>query len=85
MPSHHRGRHSVLAVAAGVGFALQSVATPAHAARDVALVSGAFRRSIPVRDIEHLAETGEAVGLLKNLLRLSIWSRKHQFSRDLKL
>lgn len=33
--------------------------------------SGAFRRSIPVADMEHLAETGEARGLLGDVLRLS--------------
>ena len=31
---------------------------PLHATTEVALVSGAFRRSIPVKEIEHLAETG---------------------------
>ena len=44
---------------------------PQHAATDVALVSGAFRRSIPGKEFEHLAETGEAIGLLGNLLELS--------------
>ena len=44
---------------------------PLHAATEVALVSGAFRRSIPVKEIEHLAETGEATGLFKDLLELS--------------
>ena len=34
---------------------------PLQAATDVALVSGAFRRSIPVKEIEHLAKTGEVV------------------------
>ena len=71
MLSHHSGRHFCLAMAAGVAIAFQGITTPVHAAKDVALVSGAFRRSIPVKDIVHLAETGEAVGLLKNLLALS--------------
>ena len=31
----------------------------------------AFRRSIPLEEIEHLAETGEATGLLEDLLELS--------------
>ena len=44
---------------------------PLHAATDVTLVSGAFRRSIPVEEFEHLAETGEAIGLLGNLLEIS--------------
>lgn len=63
--------HSCLAMAAGCAIAVQGITTPVHAAKDVALVSGAFRRSIPVKDIEHLAESGEAIGLLKNLLDLS--------------
>ena len=64
-------RRSVLAVAAGMGIGFASLITPAHAAKDVALVSGAFRRSIPVKEIEHLADTGEAIGLLKTLLAFS--------------
>ena len=64
-------RSSLLAAAAGLGISWTSVTQPLHAATDVALVSGAFRRSIPVKEFEHLAETGEAVGLLKNLLVLS--------------
>ena len=64
-------RSSLLAAAAGIGISWSSVIQPLHAATDVALVSGAFRRSIPVKEFEHLAETGEAIGLLKNLLELS--------------
>ena len=64
-------RSSLLAAAAGLGISWTSVMQPLHAATDVAIVSGAFRRSIPVKEFEHLAETGEAVGLLKNLLVLS--------------
>ena len=64
-------RSSLLAAAAALGINWSSVIQPLHAATDVALVSGAFRRSIPVKEFEHLAETGEAVGLLKNLLVLS--------------
>ena len=64
-------RPSVLAVAAGLGMSLSSVMQPLQAATDVALVSGAFRRSIPVKEFEHLAETGEAIGLLEDLLELS--------------
>ena len=54
-----------------MGLGLGALGTPSLAAKDVALVSGAFRRSIPVKDIEHLANTGESVGLLKNLLDFS--------------
>jgi len=62
---------SLLGMAAGVGIAWSSAMQPLQAATDVALVSGAFRRSIPVKEIEHLAETGEAIGLLGDLLELS--------------
>ena len=62
---------SLLSVAAGLGLSWSCVMQPLQAATDVALVSGAFRRSIPVKEIEHLAETGEAIGLLGDLLELS--------------
>ena len=61
----------MIAVAASCGIGLTALTSPVLAAKDVALVSGAFRRSIPVNDIEHLADTGEARGLLKQLLALS--------------
>jgi hypothetical protein len=32
------------------------------AAQNLVFVSGAFRRSIPVADLEHLAQTGQARG-----------------------
>ena len=64
-------RTSLLGMAAGVGIAWSSAMQPLQAATDVALVSGAFRRSIPVKEIKHLAETGEAIGLLGDLLELS--------------
>ena len=64
-------RSSFLAVAAGLGLSWSFVMQPLHAATDVALVSGAFRRSIPVKEFEHLAETGEAIGLLEDLLAIS--------------
>ena len=62
---------SLLGVAAGLGLSWSCVMQPLQAATDVALVSGAFRRSIPVKEIEHLANTGEAIGLLGDLLELS--------------
>lgn len=37
----------------------------------MAFVSGAYRRSIPVADLEHLAMTREARGLLGDVLRFS--------------
>ena len=64
-------RSSLLAMAAGLGLSLSCVMQPLHAATEVALVSGAFRRSIPVKEIEHLGETGDATGLLEDLLELS--------------
>ena len=71
MLSSQGRRRTALAMVAGLGIAACSCVVPARAATDVALVSGAFRRSIPVEEIKHLAETGEAIGLLKNLLELS--------------
>lgn len=42
-----------------------------HAAENLVFVSGAFRRSIPVADLEHLAQTGQARGLLADVLSFS--------------
>lgn len=68
-------RRKLLAVATGMGFAFAGLGiglfTPVQAAKDVALVSGAFRRSIAVDDLAYLAETGKARGLMADLLRLS--------------
>jgi hypothetical protein len=52
-----------------LGVLLALSAPPARAAEQVVFVSGAFRRSIPVADLERLARTGEAVGLLGDALR----------------
>jgi hypothetical protein len=41
------------------------------AAQNLVFVSGAFRRSIPVSDLEHLAATGQPRGLLGDVLRFS--------------
>ena len=41
------------------------------AAENLVFVTGAFRRSIPVSDLEYLAETGKARGLLADVLALS--------------
>ena len=43
-------------------------ATPLLAAENLVFVSGAFRRSIPVVDLDHLASSGEARGLLADVL-----------------
>jgi hypothetical protein len=44
---------------------------PVQAADNLVFVSGAFRRSIAVSDLDHLASTGEARGLLVDVLRFS--------------
>ena len=68
-------RRRLLAVAAGVGVAITGLGVmtgrPAQAAKDVALVSGAFRRSLSVADLAYLAETGQPRGLMVDLLRFS--------------
>ena len=66
-----QARRCLLALGISCGISSLSLTVPAQAAVDVALVSGAFRRSIPVSDIAHLARTGEARGLLDDLLTLS--------------
>lgn len=71
MPTVKTRRCRVIALVTSWGIGLTALASPALAAKDVALVSGAFRRSIPVKDIEHLANTGEARGLLEQLLVMS--------------
>jgi hypothetical protein len=63
-----RKRLRLLAMALGLTIGALPAATPA--AEQVVFVSGAFRRSIPVADFEHLATTGEARGLLRDVLRL---------------
>lgn len=66
-----QARRRLLALGISCGISSLSLTMSAQAAVDVALVSGAFRRSIPVSDIAHLARTGEARGLLDDLLTLS--------------
>ena len=44
---------------------------PVAAAENLVFVTGGFRRSIAVADLEHLAETGQARGLLADVLALS--------------
>ena len=71
MSTRHARRRRLLALTTSFGLGLLSIAMPAQAAVDVALVSGGFRRSIQVSDIAHLAKTEEARGLLGDLLKLS--------------
>ena len=62
-------RQRLLAFA--IGLTLCGTASPTPAAENVVFVSGAFRRSIPVADLERLAANGQAQGLLGDLLRFS--------------
>jgi hypothetical protein len=63
-------RRALLALATGLGLSISSLIAPAQAAKEVAFVSGAFRRSISVADLAYLAETGKARGLLADILKL---------------
>ncbi len=54
-----------------LALSLSTAAPGLQAAEQVVFVSGAFRRSIPVADLEHLAQTGQARGLLGDVLRVS--------------
>lgn len=63
-----RGRRQRL-LAGLLGLGLLCSTPAALAAENIVLVSGAFRRSIPVADMELLATKGEARGLLGDLLR----------------
>ena len=71
MVRFRRCHRSVLGFIAATGFSIGCPTPEAMAAVDIALVSGGFRRSIPVKQVEHLAETGEAIGLLEDLLEIS--------------
>ena len=63
-------RRALLALATGLGLSISSLIVPAQAAKEVAFVSGAFRRAISVADLAYLAETGKARGLLADILKL---------------
>ena len=71
MSARSRLRRLALATGSAMALSLLGGLLPVHAAKDVALVSGAFIRSISVADLAYLAETGEARGLLVDLLKLS--------------
>ena len=60
----------------GAGLALLTLSPvlpplPVRAAENLVFVSGAFRRSIAVSDLEYLAKTGQAQGLLADVLSIS--------------
>lgn len=67
-----RRRQRLLAGLLGIGLftGIPAMVPSARAAENLVFVSGAFRRSIPVEDLDHLARTGEARGLLGDALRL---------------
>ena len=58
-------------LAAGLGMGLALGSPGAQAAENLVFVSGAFRRSIPVDDLVHLAQTGQARGLLGDALQFT--------------
>ena len=66
-----RGRQRLLVAAGLLGLGLTTSMPAAQAATNVVFVSGAFMRSIPVADLESLAQTGQARGLLADVLTLS--------------
>ncbi len=62
-------RRSGFVAGLGLGALLLAAPMAASAATEVVFVSGAFRRSISVADLEHLAATGQARGLLADMIR----------------
>lgn len=67
-----RKRHAVLTAAVGIGLVGQPLLPASvQAADNLVFVTGAFRRSISVDDLAHLAQTGEARGLLVDVLAIS--------------
>jgi hypothetical protein len=69
---HPRRRQALLAAAMGIGLGIQSLMpVSVRAADNLVFVTGAFRRSIAVDDLAHLAQTGEARGLLVDVLAIS--------------
>ena len=65
------GRKRLQGAAALLGLGLTTLAPAAQAATNVVFVSGAFMRSISVDDLDSLAQTGQARGLLADVLTLS--------------
>jgi hypothetical protein len=66
-----RKRQALAAAVLGLSLAgplPAALISPAAAADNLVFVSGAFRRSIAVADLEHLAKTGQARGLLADVL-----------------
>jgi len=61
-------KHFILIKIILIVFSTLSMGTRASAADYVAFVSGGFRRSVPIENIEKLAKTGKAEGILLDLL-----------------
>jgi len=64
-------RQRLAAALLGLSLAVGSGSPAALAAENLVFVSGAFRRSISVADMEYLAQTGQARGLLADVLALA--------------
>ena len=62
-------RRALVAALLGLGMGLTSPG--AIAGENLVFVSGAFRRSIAVADLDHLAKTGQATGLIADVLVIS--------------
>ena len=62
-------RRALVAALLGLGMGLTSPG--AFAGENLVFVSGAFRRSIAVADLDHLAKTGQATGLIADVLAIS--------------
>jgi hypothetical protein len=62
-------RRALVAALLGLGMGLTSPG--AIAGENLVFVSGAFRRSIAVADLDHLAKTGQASGLVADVLAIS--------------
>ena len=58
-------------VAALMGLGLGLTSPGAIAGENLVFVSGAFRSSIAVADLDHLAKTGQATGLIADVLAIS--------------
>ena len=69
--TQRRLRTSLAALTLGLGLHLGLGLPAAQAAESLVFVSGAFRRSIQVADLEWLAKTGEPRGLMADVLRFS--------------
>lgn len=69
--ARQRGRKRLRLAAVLLGLGLTTAMPAAEAATNVVFVSGAFMRSISVADLDNLAQTGQATGLLADVLTLS--------------